>query len=94
MSSHPIPTRFILPSFAISCAHASESTSSTPPEENSLSRNEPELGDSDGGSSRIEIVRGIREVANVKIWGSGFRVPEGMERVSVGDSVVGGSYLN
>lgn len=87
-----MPTRFIFPICAINAAQVSERTSSTPPDEYSLSKNEPELGDSDGVRRRIEIVPGTKLVVNVKRCISGLRA-DGTEWVKVGHSVVGGSYL-
>lgn len=88
-----MPTRFILPICAISVAQASDTTSWTPPEENSLSRNEPELGASEGARRRIDTVNGVKLVVSAKMWGNGFRLVDGIECESVGEKCVGGSYL-
>lgn len=59
----------------------------------SLSRNDPELGDSVGLSRRIEMFRGASDAASLNMWGNGFRILEGIECDRDGDSEVGGSYL-
>ena len=58
----------------------------------SLAKNVGELGDSSGGRRRIDMVSGWTVFARENTWDSGFSF-EGMERDSVGDSAVGGSYL-
>ena len=58
----------------------------------SLAMNAGELGDSAGGRRRTDMVSGWKVFARENTWGSGFS-DEGMERDSVGDRSVGGSYL-
>ena len=58
---------------------------------NSLRRNEPELGDSDGESRRIDIACGARALASLKTCGSGLANCDGMEWEGVGANAVGGS---
>lgn len=59
----------------------------------SLAINSGELGESEGASSRIEIVGAVIDEARVKTWGKGLKTFDGIERASVGVKAVGGSYL-
>lgn len=63
------------------------------PARTSLTINNGEPGDSDGASSRIEIVWIARAVVILKRWGIILTEEEGMGYVRVGVKVVGGSYL-
>jgi hypothetical protein len=95
LSSHPSRTRFIFPTWAIKAATASANTS--PPSEplgrTSLSRNAPELGDSEGARRRIDAVRGDNVLVRVKRCGNGLDTFEGIEWLMDGAKLVGGSYL-
>jgi len=93
LSSQPIPTLFILPICAMSAVHTSESVSGPSLVRRSLSKKDPEEGDSDGLRRRIEIFSDGRDVASLNMWGSGLRALEGIECDKEGDSAVGGSYL-
>jgi len=59
----------------------------------SLRRKEPELGDSDGGRSRIEAVNGNRVLVSLNTCEMGLSVEDGSEWERLGMIVVGGSYL-
>lgn len=68
-----------LPSWEIKPAQAAESVSPpTSPDTTSLAMNNGELGDSAGGSRRIDMVKGLKVDARAKTWRSGFNV-DGME---------------
>lgn len=84
-----------MPAWAINVADASVNKS--PPSEPfgriPLSRNAPELGDSEGARRRIEAVKGASVVARVKRCGNGFNTFEGIEWLMDGVKLMGGSYL-
>ena len=92
LSSHPSPTRFTRPICDIKAAqHSASSSEYVPPVRNSLSRKDPELGDSAGERRRIESVSGARELASFKTCGIGLAKGDGIEWESVGANAVGGS---
>jgi len=82
---------------AINVAVTSDNTSSGPrfPEMISLTRNVPELGESEGARRRIDMLCGTTEQESANRWGSGCKIlgEEGIERDRVGDRFVGGSIL-
>lgn len=88
-----MPVRFIFPSCAIRAAQASESSSCTGLVINSLAMKSGELGDSDGANSRTVIGGGEMELATENRCRRGFDGAVGIDKVRVGVSTVGGSYL-
>ena len=73
--------------------HSPSSSVYPPPVRNSERRNEPELGDSEGESRRMESVSGASEDARVNACRRGLRTLPGMEWESEGAKAVGWSYL-
>ena len=55
--------------------------------------NDPELGESEGESKRMDMVNGRRHVVSLNICASGFRLEDEIEWESVGEKLVGVSYL-